>query len=139
MLVRRAEIRDFDAIVSLDVVAESQERGRISIQRWIDANDCYVAIDSAEVIGYAALEYTFYDNAFIPMLYVASEHRHKEIATALIHHLESLAATEKIFTSTNESNVPMQSLLSKLGYKPSGIIENLDEGDPELIFFKRLR
>jgi hypothetical protein len=33
----------------------------------------------------------------------------------------------------------MQSLLAKLGYVPSGIIYNLDEGDPELVYFKQLR
>jgi hypothetical protein len=33
----------------------------------------------------------------------------------------------------------MRSLLTKLGFEPSGIIENLDDGDPELVFFKRLR
>jgi hypothetical protein len=32
----------------------------------------------------------------------------------------------------------MQSLLLKNGYTQSGIIENLDEGDPELIYFKPL-
>jgi hypothetical protein len=47
-------------------------------------------------------------------------------------------ATEKLFTSTNLSNLPMQGIMSKLGYRPSGVIENLDPGDPELIYFKRL-
>jgi hypothetical protein len=38
----------------------------------------------------------------------------------------------------HESNHPMQGLLRKLGYEPSGIINNLDEDDPELIYLKRL-
>ncbi|MEO0538637.1 MAG: GNAT family N-acetyltransferase, partial [Cyanobacteria bacterium P01_A01_bin.123] len=42
------------------------------------------------------------------------------------------------FTSTNESNLLMQALMAKLRYIPSGIINNLDEGDPELVYFKRL-
>jgi hypothetical protein len=33
----------------------------------------------------------------------------------------------------------MQALLDKLEYAHSGIIENLDEADPELVYFKRLR
>jgi len=32
----------------------------------------------------------------------------------------------------------MRRLLKKLGYKRTGRIDNLDEGDPELIYFKRL-
>ena len=33
----------------------------------------------------------------------------------------------------------MTNLLHRLEYQPSGVIENLDEGDPELVYFKRLR
>jgi hypothetical protein len=32
----------------------------------------------------------------------------------------------------------MRSLLSDEGFEVSGIIHNLDEGDPELVFFRRL-
>lgn len=33
----------------------------------------------------------------------------------------------------------MQALLAKHGYKRSGIIQNLDEADPELVYVKELR
>jgi hypothetical protein len=33
----------------------------------------------------------------------------------------------------------MQALLAKLGYKLSGVIYNLDEEDPELVYIKRLQ
>ena len=72
------------------------------------------------------------------MLYVHPSHRRKGVGTQLIRHLEALCTTEKLFTSTNRSNAPMQALLPKLGYAPSGFVENLDEGDPELIYFKRV-
>jgi hypothetical protein len=36
------------------------------------------------------------------------------------------------------SNTPMRELLSQLGYQSSGVVENLDPGDPELIFMKIL-
>ena len=44
-----------------------------------------------------------------------------------------------IYISTNLSNLPMQSLLAKLGYRLSGVIHHLDEGDPELVYVKYLR
>ncbi len=31
-----------------------------------------------------------------------------------------------------------RALVGRLGYQPSGVIENLDERDPELVYFKRL-
>ena len=55
-----------------------------------------------------------------------------------MNHLETVCQTEKIFTSTNLSNFPMQALLAKLGYKLSGVIHNLDEDDPELVYCKAL-
>jgi len=42
----------------------------------------------------------------------------------------------RAFTSTNASNEPMQKLLGKFGFIESGHVENLDEGDPEIIFVK---
>jgi len=40
-----------------------------------------------------------------------------------------------LFTSTNESNKPMDALLQLLGYVPGGVIENLEPGDPEKLYF----
>jgi hypothetical protein len=56
----------------------------------------------------------------------------------LITHIEKLVPAEKLFTSTNQSNTVMQTLCEKLGYVRSGWIENLDDDDPEIIYFKRL-
>jgi hypothetical protein len=53
--------------------------------------------------------------------------------------MEQRCKTAKLFTSTNQSNKPMQVLLNRLGYRPSGVIENLDEGDPELVYMKQVR
>ena len=58
--------------------------------------------------------------------------------SALVRACESDCVAPKLFVSTNESNLPMQALLAKLDYAPSGRVENLDEGDPELIYVKFL-
>jgi ribosomal protein S18 acetylase RimI-like enzyme len=85
------------------------------------------------------LNYSFYHNGFIDVLYVHTDHRRSGAGAALARHMESLCQTPKLFTSTNLSNLPMQSLLSKLGYELSGVIHNLDVGDPEIVYYKRLR
>ena len=58
---------------------------------------------------------------------------------ALLRRLESLCEKPKLFVTTNLSNLKMQSLLVKLNYVLSGVIHNLDEGDPEIVYFKRVR
>jgi hypothetical protein len=45
----------------------------------------------------------------------------------------SVCVPPKLFTSTNES------LLREQGFEASGVIHNLDEGDPELVFFQQVR
>ncbi len=82
---------------------------------------------------------SFLDQWFVELLVVHPDYRRRGVATALMTHCASVCPAEKLFTSTNESNTPMRRLLSKLGYAPSGYVDNLDEGDPELIFVKRLR
>ncbi|WHY21859.1 hypothetical protein QNH28_13105 [Paenibacillus sp. G2S3] len=61
------------------------------------------------------------------------------IAGALIRYIEEHSPTPKLFTSTNESNTIMQQVCLSLGFVRSGIIENLDDGDPEWVYFKQVR
>lgn len=136
--IRLAVESDIDSIYSFDAIAQHDNRRRNFVSRSVAAGNCFVAIDE-RVIGYAVLEYTFYDNGFVSMLYVHPEHRRLGVGTGLMKHLESVCQTSKLFTSTNLSNTPMQSLLVRLGYKLSGVIHDLDEDDPELVYVKFLK
>ena len=75
----------------------------------------------------------------IALLFVHRDFRRQGLGQALVAHLESICPREKIFTSTNESNLPMQRLLATQGFRPSGIIHNLDEVDPEIVYVKQLK
>lgn len=139
MIVRLASITDADAIVAFDRVAVSEPSRVQFIHNQIESSACYVAVIDANVVAYAVLNYKFYNNGWIEMLYVHPQFRCQGIGSALIRHLVNECRTPKLFTSTNQSNVPMQQLLATLEFDRSGFIENLDEGDPELVYFKRLR
>ena len=137
--IRPAVENDIATLCSFDLIARRESERREFIRRVVISGECFVAIADEKVIGYGVLNYTFYDNGCIDMLYVDSDHRRSGAGAALLQHLESLCRTPKLFTSTNLSNLPMQSLLAKLDYVLSGVIHNLDEGDPEIVYFKRLR
>ena len=137
--IRPANESDVEALCSLDLIARCDHDRREFIRRAVVSCTCFVAVAEEEVIGYGVLNYNFYRNGYIDMLYVHSAHRRCGAAEALVRHLESLCQTPKLFTSTNLSNLPMQALLAKLEYVLSGVIHNLDEGDPEIVYFKRLR
>jgi GNAT superfamily N-acetyltransferase len=91
------------------------------------------------VVGYAILEYSFYEQGFISLLYIHPNYRRHGAGLKLVQHLETVCQTAKLFTSTNLSNLPMQSLLAKLAYRLSGVIHHLDEDDPELVYVKYLK
>ena len=136
--IRPAVENDIDALCSFDLIAQRENERRDFIRREVISGNCFVAVEDEKVIGYGVLNYTFYYNGCIDMLYVDSEYRRVGAGAALLKHLESLCQTPKLFTSTNLSNLPMQSLLAKLDYVLSGVIHNLDEGDPEIVYFKQL-
>ena len=80
----------------------------------------------------------FFEHDFLELLFVRPANRRQGVATALVQAVEAGAATPKLFTSTNQSNVPMQRLCERLGFEQVGVVEGLDEGDPELFYLKRL-
>ncbi len=136
--IRTASQSDVSSMIVLDTIALADKARQAQIQSWVGAEKAIIADLDSAVVGYAVIEYTFFDQGFITMLQVAEAHRRRGIAKELLVHLESECHTEKLFTSTNESNLPMQKLMGAAGYLPSGTVYNLDEGDPELFYFKRI-
>ena len=134
MRIREGTPADRDAIVAFDHVAQLDPARVRLIDHILRSATCLVAERDRTIAAYAALEYTFYEHGFVSMLYVAQPHRRQGIGRALMQELAARCDTRKLFTSTNQSNLPMQRLLDGLGYAPSGVIHNLDPGDPELVY-----
>jgi len=136
--IKQAAETDLTAIFSFDQITQINQGRQEFIRHAIETGTCFVSVDHAEVIGYGVLEYSFYGNGFISIVYVHPCYRRRHVGYDLIRHMESLCRTKKLFTSTNLSNLPMHTLLEKLGYKLSGVIDNLDPDDPEVVYFKSL-
>ena len=96
-----------------------------------------VAERSREIVGYA-IHGKFFEYDFVEVLIVRPSDRRTGVATALVAAIEGRSRSGKLFTSTNRSNTAMRQLCEHLGFEPSGVVENLDEGDPEMFFVKRL-
>jgi ribosomal protein S18 acetylase RimI-like enzyme len=137
--IRPALESDIESLCSLDEIAAQSPERREFIRHSVADGTCYVAVIAQNVVGYGVLNYTFYHHGCIDILYVAGDYRRRGVGQALLEQLQTLCKTPKLFTSTNLSNLPMQALLCRRGYLLSGVIHNLDEDDPEIIYFKRLR
>ena len=137
--IRLAAADDADAICAIDPRVRTVPGRRPFIERAIAASECHVSVEGGAIAGYAVFDRSLYEQPFISLLLVDQPRWRRGIGAALMRHIESICPEEKLFTSTNASNTPMQCLCEKLGFVRSGYIENLDDGDPEIVYFKRLR
>lgn len=136
--IRPAGRGDIPALIAIDPISLKDTVRRQAIAHWAAAGQCYVAVRAQKVIGYVALTRHFFHQPFIEMLIVSADDRRSGVGVALIEHCKAqVPGGEKLWSSTNRSNAPMRALLAKTGFVESGVVENLDEGDPELIFVLR--
>ena len=84
-------------------------------------------------VGFSIVAPWFFDVPFLGLLYVARTMRGRHIGSRLLEDFERAYPT-KAFTSTNLSNAPMARLLRGRQWSPCGMLNGLDEGDPEVFF-----
>ncbi|MBE1208356.1 GNAT family N-acetyltransferase [Aminobacter carboxidus] len=135
MRIRSAVIDDYEALCAIDSVAEMSLERRDQIRSWLGSACCHVAERNGRVVAYGVLTQHFFGQPFVEMVMVGREFRRQGLAASIIRHFLSIIAERKLFSSTNMSNRPMQMLFAQLGFRPSGYIDNLDENDPEIIFY----
>lgn len=135
--IRPATPADVPALVALDTYAPQDSGRSAEIAGWVAAGECHVLCEDDTPIAYAVLTRGFFHAPFLELLMVAETARRTGAARALVEHgIGRIPAGGKLWTSTNASNLPMQALLDGMGFVRSGVIENLDPGDPELIFVR---
>ena len=138
MNIRTATIDDLSSLYEIDHIAGSDAKRKGLILYAINNQCLWLAESTAgHALGYGILSHEFYGRSFIDLVYIAERHRSKGFGSALIGYLEQKSCSDDLFTSTNESNAHMQHVLKSMGYERSGIIFNLDPGDPELIYVKK--
>ncbi|USY27078.1 GNAT family N-acetyltransferase [Alcaligenes sp. 1735tsa3] len=132
--IRSAIQADYEGLLALDTVASQEPERALQIQDWIGQSQCYVAERKGVLLGYGVLNYHFFGHGFVEMLMVGESGRGQGIGSALLRYFRQVSQTEKLFSSTNQSNQAMHGMFQKLGFRRSGVIENLDEGDPEIVY-----
>ena len=137
MSIAVARENDADQVCDLDRQVLGSASRRSWLREKIAARTCLAAW-AGRLVGFAVSERSFFEQPFLELLIVAPAARRQGVASSLVRRVEAAWAPGKLFCSTNTSNAPMRHLLESLGYVRSGVVENLDEGDPELIYFKHL-
>jgi len=133
-LFRRATCADVDGIRHIDYLHRHE-----LIDKAIRSGTCYVAEEGPRITGFAILDESFFGYAFVELLIVDLEYRRRGVGALLLEYLIRLCKTEKLFTSTNESNTPMRKLLNKAGFIPCGQVDALDDNDLEIFYVIKTR
>ena len=144
LLVERATEDDLAAVIAVDAAhmgtADLDSCVQAISQKQLRARHCYIAREGWDVhrLRYPRpelLRAVFHRTGRRPP---RSAPQRRSDSTDPSHRGD-LPRREKLFTSTNESNAPMQALCDTTWLSSkSGWIDNLDDGDPEIIYFKRL-
>ncbi len=134
MTVRPAAAGDAPAIAARDARGFGSDARAGLIRSAVAEGRCHMAEQDGAPVGFAMMHRRFFGQAFIELLWVDSAYRRRGIGAALIEACKDTCGGDKLFTSTNRSNRPMQALLARTGFTICGFIDGLDEGDPELIY-----
>ncbi|MEM8504389.1 MAG: GNAT family N-acetyltransferase [Cyanobacteria bacterium P01_D01_bin.1] len=136
-LIRQAVPNDISTLSGLDQIARGSSARRNFIQVAVRNGRAWVVEISDGIIGYGIISHEFFGRSFIELIYIAETLRSSGYGSKLVAFLEDQSQSNDLFTSTNKSNSHMQHILEKLGYERSGVIHNLDPGDPEIVYVKR--
>jgi GNAT superfamily N-acetyltransferase len=127
---------DLDLLARIDPRLADEPARRRHVAEVIGTGMSWAAVVEETLVGFAVVSRHFYGFPFVELLVVTQSARRGGVGSALMARCEADHDADRIFTSTNESNEPMRRLLAKADWSVSGLIENLDPGDPELVFVK---
>jgi len=140
--LRKAIINDKVIAVELDYKLDKKEHIELKreqkIIKAILDEECFIILVDDKKIGFVIFDYRFFDKGWIELIIIDEEHKGKGIGGKVFDLICEHCKSDKIFTSTNSSNIQMQKALTKADFTFAGELNGLDEGDPERFYFKKL-
>ncbi len=100
------------------------------------AGECFIILANNKTVGFVIFDYRFFDQGWIELIIINEGHRGKGIGGQTLDLICKQSKANKVFTSTNSSNIQMQQALTKAGFSFAGKLNGLDDGDPELFYYK---
>lgn len=122
---------------ALDALIPGRTRSRDWYDGAVRSGEALAATLDGKFAGFAIHHRHFFERDFLSLLVVEPMCRRRGVASALLAAVVARCDNRELFTSTNRSNAVMLAALTRWGFIPSGRIDNIDPGDPELVFLKR--
>ena len=136
MEIQYAKKHQLQKIIALDKKMIGSDHRKEELEHAIKEGRCLILYQEDEIAAFLIYHTHFFDCCFISLIMVDPAHQRKGLASSLLTHMSRISPTNKLFSSTNESNESMKKVFIKNNFKKSGYIDNLDEGDPEIIYYR---
>lgn len=135
--IKEARMEHLQVLCTIDQEVIGDASRTEEIHQAIEEKRCLLYQSTDNIAGFLLFTNDFFGYSFISLVIVKPSEGRKGVASALMKAYMQMAKTSKVFSSTNQSNKRMQQLFHNLGFVKSGVIDNLDEGDPEIIYMKQ--
>lgn len=136
--VRLSREGDGEACERLAATVLDAGAARALVRRHLPAGLLAVAEAEGEIVGYLAWREDWFGCSLVEHVLVRETSRRRGVARALFRAAERLARGPRLFSSTEETNVPSIRMHAALGFVPSGHVDNLPQGVRELLLFRRV-
>ncbi len=140
--LRKATLEDKSIVVGFDYRLDKDEHIKLNrkekITKAILDGECFIILADDREIGFIIFDYRFFDQGWIELIIIDAEYRGKGIAGKVFDLICKQCKTNKVFTSTNSSNIRMQRALAKAYFSFAGELNGLDDGDPELFYYRKI-
>ncbi|AJI25681.1 GNAT family N-acetyltransferase (plasmid) [Priestia megaterium] len=136
--IRMATLNDLEKLVYIDSEVIGNREREAKLRESIKENRCFLGQIEDQIAGFLVYHKYFFGHLFIDLVIVRPTLQRHGIAKTLMKYVENVCPTNKIFSSTNKSNKKMQKVFNSLNYVRSGCIDNLDDEDMEIVFFKKV-
>jgi len=136
--IRLPRVADEVGCRTLAAQVIGEERAGAFIRSHLERHHLIVAEAEGEVVGFLAYRVDWFQCTFVTLVVVREDFRHKGIAREFFKSVEAVSPTPRLFSSTEETNIPSIRMHAALGFAPTGHIDNLPQGVRELLFSQRI-
>lgn len=141
--LRKATSKDIAIVVDFDYSLDKDEHIKLNreekITKAISNDECFLILVDKQEVGFVIFDYRFFDQGWIELIIIDEKYRGKGIGGKTFNLICEQCKSDKVFTSTNSSNTQMQRALTKADFAFTGKLNGLDDGDPELFYYKKVK
>ena len=134
--IRLPRVADAAPCADLAALVLGRDRAGPFIKSHLERHHLIVAEVREAVVGLLAYRTDWFQCTFVSLVVIHEDYRLRGIAREFFRSVETVSASPRIFSSTEETNTGAIRMHTALGFTPSGYIDNLPQGTRELLFYR---